>query len=171
MQMSKPLTKFCFRATTSKLLFNLLQLHTWDTVFYVWRYIMYRQQCPPEGAVSSIRSVILLIGAWNLLRILANPKSQSLMTWCLVMRMFSGLTSRWMHCRDTNSEIKLTPELKKKTCSDACGFGRVWKTRGGTVFSGLHASLLNGGLVAFVVSRWYINCCSAKGKEFLLKKE
>lgn len=28
-----------------------------------------------------------------------------------------------------------------------------------------------GGLEAFVVSRWYINCCSAKGKEFLLKEK
>lgn len=33
----------------------------------------------------------------NLLSIRANPKSQSLITWCLVMRMFSGLTSLWMH--------------------------------------------------------------------------
>jgi len=33
----------------------------------------------------------------NLLNILANPKSQSL-TWpCLVIRMFSGFTSLWMH--------------------------------------------------------------------------
>lgn len=27
-----------------------------------------------------------------------------------------------------------------------------------------------GARVAFVVSRWHINCCSAKGKEFLLKR-
>jgi len=32
-----------------------------------------------------------------LLKIRANPKSQSFMTPCLVIRMFSGLTSRWMH--------------------------------------------------------------------------
>lgn len=30
------------------------------------------------------------------------------------------------------------------------------------------ATLLNGGLVAFVVSRWDINCWTAEGKEFLL---
>lgn len=34
-----------------------------------------------------------------LLRILANPKSQILIIPCLVMRMFSGFTSRWIHCK------------------------------------------------------------------------
>lgn len=48
---------------------------------------------------------------------------------------------------------------------------RQGKRKRERVFSGLHASLLNGGLVALVVSRWYINRWSAKGKEFLLKKK
>lgn len=34
----------------------------------------------------------------DLLRMRAKPKSQSLMTPVLVRRMFSGFTSRWMHC-------------------------------------------------------------------------
>lgn len=62
-----------------------------------------------------------------------------------------------------------------RMCPDACEVlrtkGPVWDSKSReTELSGLHATLLNGGLAAFVVSRWYINCWSARGKEFLLKK-
>jgi len=41
----------------------------------------------------------------------ANPKSQSLMTECFVIRMFSGFTSRWMHWKQkkTRLEASISP--------------------------------------------------------------
>jgi len=45
-------------------------------------------------------------GRQHSLSMRANPKSQSLMTECFVIRMFSGFTSRWMHWKQTNKTRK-----------------------------------------------------------------
>lgn len=74
------------------------------------------------------------------------------------MRIFSGLTSRWIHCRQ--SKVKTWIPCHENTASVQHG---QWKWV-------RQALLLNWGPAAFVVSRRYINCCSAKGKEFLLKR-
>lgn len=47
-----------------------------------------------------------LIKGQHSLSIRANPKSQSLMTECFVIRMFSGFTSRWMHWKEKKKKRK-----------------------------------------------------------------
>lgn len=48
------------------------------------------------------------------LRMRANPKSQSLMTKCFVIRMFSGFTSLWMHWRPERGHKKGTVKHKPR---------------------------------------------------------
>lgn len=83
------------------------------------------------------------------------------------MRMFSGFTSRWMHCRNRKTK-SLHWKLNNMSRS-------LWLTVKGECVRNskkeTDSAFLSGGLVAFVVSRWYINYCSAKGKEFLFKKK